>query len=94
MAAARLRSSINIKKTVKNSVFGHKNLRQIFMVKDQCVEWGEKVWLVVVPATDCISSIFCPVIPSKQQKNAKIGKNRLFLGDFGFKNIQICQIMY
>ena len=79
---------------MKNSVFGHKNLRQVFMVKDQCVEWGEKMWLVVVPATDCVSNIFCPVIPSKQPKNAKIGQSRLFLGDFGFKNNQIFLITY
>ena len=78
---------------MKNSVFGHKNLRQVFMVKDQCVEWGEKMWLVVVPATDCVSSIFCPVIPSKQPKNAKADQNRLFLGDFGFHDSQIGQII-
>ena len=35
MGAGRIKSSLNIKKTVKNSVFEHKKLRQISLVKNQ-----------------------------------------------------------
>ena len=61
----------------------------MFMVKDQSVELREKVGLQVVPAINQYSSIFWPGIPLKQPKNAKIGQNRLYLGDFAFQNSQI-----
>ena len=86
MAAAQKKIRSKYQKTVKNSIFGFKKLRQILMAKD-------KSYMLCLPQ-DYISSIFGPVIPSKQPKNAKIGKNRLFLGDFGFQNKQICQIMH
>ena len=35
MAAGRFKSSLNIKKTVKNFVFGHIKLRQISLAKNQ-----------------------------------------------------------
>ena len=53
-------------------------LLHIFKAKDQSVERGEKVGLQVVPAKTCIFSNFCPVIPSKQPKNAKIDQKGYF----------------
>ena len=92
MAAARLKSSIDIKNCEKQRFWAQKLAPSVYGQRSMC-GMGEKMWLVVVPATDCVSSIFCPVIPSKQPKNAKINQSKLFLGDFEFQNNQISQIM-
>ena len=93
-AAGRLKFSLNIKKNLKNSILGIKSCAKSSWPKIKVwieeKRWGSKLCL---PQT-CISSIFFLVIPSKQPKNAEIGQNRLFAGDFWFQNNQIFQIMY
>ena len=62
------------------------------MAKDESVEWGEKVGLQDVPATNLYFQYFLSGPPLKTTKKFHIDQNRLFLGDFGFQNSPISQI--
>ena len=68
-------------------------LRHIFKTKDLSLEQGEKVGLQVVPATNQYFQYFLFSHPLKTTNKCQIGRNRLFLGDFGFQNSQIGQII-
>ena len=86
VAAGRFKSSLNIKKLWKTAFLGLKNCAKSSWPKIKVWNEGKRCGYMLCLPQDCISSIFGPVIPSKQPKNAKIWNNRLFLGDFGFHN--------
>ena len=78
---------------MKNSIFGHEKLCQITLAENQDLEWGEKVWLEVVPTKHLyfLHFLHCWSL-KKKPKNAKIGHYRLFCRHPGFHNDQIGQI--
>ena len=78
------------KKTMKNSVFSYNKLRQIFMAKDESVEWEEKVGLQVVPALNLyFQCFFVRSSPETNQKMPKLTKTGYFWEILGSHTVKL-----
>ena len=78
-------------KKLKNSILGIKSCAKSSWQKIKVWNEGKYCGYMLFLPQDCFSSILCPIIPSNQPKNAKIGQNRLFLRYFGSQNCQVFQ---
>ena len=76
------------KKIWKTSFWASKVVPNLQSKRSKCGMRGKCV-AICCSCRKTVSSILCPIIPSNQPKNAKIGQNRLFLRDFGLQNYQI-----